>query len=319
MTKIIAELCQNHNGDFNILKEMVHAASESGAAIVKIQSMLSKDLTHRQRFDFGNKDSLGNIKTIKRPYKSEYERLKKLDLDDGMHYEFLELCKKYKVIPMTTIFSRSRLQFLQTLNMDIIKVSSFDCSSHVLIKELADSKFKDIIVSTGCSFDDEIIKTTNILKKKKLSLMHCISIYPTPINQINLNRINYLRSLCSSVGFSDHTNVSEHSIDASISALFYEIDYLERHFTILPQDKTKDGAVSLNPEQFKKLVAFSKFSKKDLQDYLKDKVPNFELMKGAEKRKLSNIELLNRDYYRGRFASKDKEGNWIYNWEDNPI
>jgi sialic acid synthase SpsE len=319
MTKIIAELCQNHNGDFSILKEMVHAASESGAAIVKIQSMLSKDLTHRPRFDFGDKDSLGKIKTIKRPFKTEYDRLKKLDLDDSMHYEFIELCKKYKVIAMTTIFSRSRLKFLETLNMDIIKVSSFDCSAHVLIKELADSKFKEIIVSTGCSFDDEIIKTTKILKKKKLTLMHCISIYPTPLNQINLNRINFLRSLCGSVGFSDHTNVSEHTIEASISALFYGIDYLERHFTILPQDQTKDGPVSLNPEQFKQLVRFSKISKKDLQDYIEDKVPNFELMKGKEKRKLSDIELLNRDYYRGRFASKDKEGNWIYNWEDITI
>jgi len=115
MTKIIAELCQNHNGDFSILKEMVHAASESGAAIVKIQSMLSKDLTHRPRFDFGDKDSLGKIKTIKRPFKTEYDRLKKLDLDDSMHYEFIELCKKYKVIAMTTIFSRSRLKFLETL------------------------------------------------------------------------------------------------------------------------------------------------------------------------------------------------------------
>ena len=53
MTKIIAELCQNHNGDIKILEEMVHAASESGAEFAKIQSMLSKDLTHRKRFDEG--------------------------------------------------------------------------------------------------------------------------------------------------------------------------------------------------------------------------------------------------------------------------
>ena len=87
MTKIIAELCQNHNGDIKIVEEMVHAASEAGAEIVKIQSMHSDDLTHRDRFDEGIKIN-DEIKSIKRPYKSEYERLKKLDLNDEQHFMF---------------------------------------------------------------------------------------------------------------------------------------------------------------------------------------------------------------------------------------
>ena len=82
MTSIIAELCQNHNGDLKILDEMVSAASEAGAEFVKIQSMLSDDLTHRAKFDNGEIDDSGKIITIKRPYQSEYDRLKKLDLFD---------------------------------------------------------------------------------------------------------------------------------------------------------------------------------------------------------------------------------------------
>ena len=97
MTKIIAELCQNHNGDLKILDEMVSAAADAGADFVKIQSMLSKDLTHRKKFDDGIIDKEGQILTIKRPYKNEYERLKKLDLDDQAHFNFLDMCKKYKV------------------------------------------------------------------------------------------------------------------------------------------------------------------------------------------------------------------------------
>ena len=135
MTKIIAELCQNHNGDMSILQEMVHAAKESGADYVKIQSMLSSDLTHREKFDQGIIEN-GVIKVIKRPFKDEYSRLKKLDLNDEQHFEFINYCKKFNVKPMTTIFNRSRLKFLETLNFDTIKVSSFDCSSHQLIKEL---------------------------------------------------------------------------------------------------------------------------------------------------------------------------------------
>ena len=77
MTDIIAELCQNHNGDLKILEEMVHAASESGAKFAKIQSMLSKDLTHRKRFDEGLVEG-GEVRVRKRPYDAEYERLSKL-------------------------------------------------------------------------------------------------------------------------------------------------------------------------------------------------------------------------------------------------
>ena len=102
MTKIIAELCQNHNGDIKILQEMVHAAAESGAEYAKIQSMLSKDLTHRKRFDNGLVEG-GEIRVKKRPYATELERLSKLDLNDDQHHLFSDFCKKYKIKPMTTI------------------------------------------------------------------------------------------------------------------------------------------------------------------------------------------------------------------------
>ena len=96
--------------------EKVSKPCGRGADYVKIQSMLSKDLTHRKKFDDGVFDKEGKILTIKRPYKDEYERLKKLDLDDQAHFDFLDMCKKYKVKPMTTIFSRSRLKFLEKYN-----------------------------------------------------------------------------------------------------------------------------------------------------------------------------------------------------------
>lgn len=320
MTKIIAELCQNHNGDITILEEMVHAASDAGCDFVKIQSMLANDLSHRERFDNGIVDESGEIRTIKRPYKEEYERLKKLDIDDKNHYLFLEFCKKYKIKPMTTIFSRYRLKFLESLDFQVIKVSSFDCSSHKMIEELSNSKFSEIIISTGCTFNEEIVKTVNILKNKNLTLLHCVSIYPTPLNEINLERINFLKTLCSQVGFSEHTESEKHSIKASICALLYDIKYIERHFTILKKKNTKDGPVSLDTKQMKDLVKFSKLSKIEVEDYVKKNIPEFDLMKGLAQRNLSKIEILNRDYYRGRFISRSKkDGEYIYNWEDKPI
>ena len=320
MTKIIAELCQNHNGDMNILKEMVHAAKESGADYAKIQSLLSSDLTHRARFDSGEEKN-GITKVIKRPFVSEYERLKKLDLDDKQHFEFLSYCKKYKIKPMTTIFNRSRLKFLETLDFETVKVSSFDCSSHKMISELSKSKFKNIIVSTGCTYDHEIEKTVELLKNKSLSILHCVSIYPTPVSESHLNRINFLKNINSSVGLSEHSNYDRDHLKISIVSLSYDIDFIERHFTILPKNETKDGIVSLNSKELKELVQFSRLNKNDLQEYIRKNITINDLneLVGLPTRDLSHTELLNRDYYRGRFASKNTQGKIIYNWEDLDI
>ena len=70
-------------------------------------------MTHRKRFDDGIIEN-GEVKSIKRPYKEEYERLKKLDLSEEQHFIFLDFCRKYNIIPMTTIFNRSKLKFLET-------------------------------------------------------------------------------------------------------------------------------------------------------------------------------------------------------------
>lgn len=103
MTKIIAELCQNHNGDKKLMSDMVAAAAEAGVDYVKIQSMQSKDLTKRSRFERGLIES-DITKVIKRPFKTEYSRLRKLDLSLENQNYFIELCLKYKVKPMTTVF-----------------------------------------------------------------------------------------------------------------------------------------------------------------------------------------------------------------------
>ena len=96
MVNVIAELCQNHNGDLKILDEMVAAAAEAKKAnYVKIQSMRSSDLTFRKRFEKGLIEG-GRIRVIKRPYKTEYNRLKKLDLSDKQHYHFIEISRSTK-------------------------------------------------------------------------------------------------------------------------------------------------------------------------------------------------------------------------------
>ena len=99
----------------------------------------------------------------------------------------------------------------------------------------------------------------------------------------------------------------------------YDVKYIERHFTILPKDKTKDGIVSLNPNELKNLCDISKKPKSFIKDYISQNIKEFESMKGVKQRELSKEEILNRDYYRGRFASINSKVDYIYNWEDKPL
>ena len=313
MTKIIAELCQNHNGDVNILKDMIWRAADSGASHVKIQTIFSEDLTFRERFEDGV-TSNGIIKSIKRPYSPEFERLSKLDLGFDTHALFIDECSSAGVIPLTTVFNRSRLESIIELGFKEIKIASYDCASFPLINDLK-NKFNHIYVSTGATHDSEIETTADILRDQNFSFLHCVTIYPTPVDKLNLNRIDYLRQFTDSVGFSDHTRPSQHGINPDIVALWKDADVIERHFTILDSSQTKDGPVSVNPEQLKNIVDYSKYSHDELSKLVKN-IPDYDKMLGSKTHSLSEEELLNRDYYRGRFASKIN-GKTIYNWEES--
>ena len=319
MALLIAELCQNHNGDEKIVEEMVHAAADSGADYAKIQSIDSNELTYRERFENGLIEG-GKVKVIKRPYQSEYDRLKKLDLTEEFQLNFHKICEKYQIKPMTTLFTRSKINLVNKMNIDCLKISSFDCASHKLIDELKNVKVNKFIISTGATYDREIFKTVEIMKRNNLdfSLLHCISIYPTTPEVANLNRIKFLSKLSATVGISDHSNPDLYKYKIIAASILLGASVVEKHFTILDKDKTKDGVVSANPSQLKEISNLCKMNLENLESYVSENVKEFEIMKGKETRELTETELLNRDYYQGRFASK-KNDNLIFNWEDSKV
>ena len=128
MFKFIAEFCQNHKGDPVLLKEMTHQAAESGATYAKIQTIFADDLTFRTEFEEGSIIN-GKVVTIKRPYKPEYERLKKLEITYEEQSKFVSECKKCGIIPLTTCFTRGSIPKIAELGVDNIKIASYDCGS----------------------------------------------------------------------------------------------------------------------------------------------------------------------------------------------
>ncbi len=319
MTKLIAEFCQNHNGNIDTLSRMIDQAAESGATHGKMQSISADTVAYRPQFEEGLEIN-GVIKFIKRPYIDEYNRLKKLEITETETLTFIGRCKEYGLIPMTTCFTRCQAKSLSEMGFRSIKVASYDCASFPLLRDLR-SLFDEIIVSTGASYEDEVIKASEILHGTKFSFLHCVTLYPTPLHEMHLARMNWLKELAPSVGFSDHSLFARDGLIASKAAITMGAEIIERHFTILDTHETKDGPVSIDPKALKELADFSKLSKAERLDIMNHDYPKWsEVLLGNEHRFLSEAELLNRDYYRGRFASPRSESingsRMIYNWED---
>lgn len=311
---IIAECCQNHNGNKEILKRQIHEAAENGADYVKIQAIRSKEITHRSRFDEGLVDENGKTLVIKRPYAAEVARLSKLDLSLDDEQWFVNECLRAGVAPMTTAFTITGAREVKDMGYEAIKIASYDCASYPLLREIK-KYWKTIFVSTGATYDHEIKKAVKILAGTNLHLLHCLTIYPTPLDTLNLRRINFLRQFTHQVGYSDHSLVETTHLLASKVALALGATSIERHFTVLEKDETKDGPVSIKPQQLKELKEFSRLTRREMMENIIKEYPNWEETLGSETRELSHQELLNRDYFRGRFASLI-DGKHIFNWEE---
>jgi sialic acid synthase SpsE len=291
---LIAELCQNHNGDLNLMLEMVHAAKEAGCSVAKIQDIKSDELNFRARFE------KKNGKSLFRPYEIEKKRLKLLDLPDTFLQMFVEECRKVKIKSMVTPFTLNSIERIKDINFDLIKIASYDCSSFEFLKKITKIN-KQLIVSTGATTQHEIVKASKILKNSNFSFLHCVTIYPTPLSLCNFKKIRILKKFTKTVGWSDHSRFDENGHIPSLIALTEGADIIERHFTILDKSKTKDGVVSINYEEAKKLVKYMKKNKSELESILLQTLPNWRDYIGNGSFDLSKQELLNRDYYKGRF------------------
>lgn len=322
MTKLIAEICQNHTGSRDIVEQMVKAAAENGADIVKMQSIWSADVTKRDRFEEGELNVDGTQKTIKRPFAAEVERLSKLDLSLDDHRFFIETCTKYNVLPMTTIFARHRIKEVAALDWPgkWIKVASYDCASYPMLQELAEH-FDNFIISTGATYDEEIKATAELMRSlgKNFVFLHCVTSYPNTLEMCNLSRMEWLKQFSTETGWSDHSKIADTGIVASKVAIMLGAGYVERHFTVLGAADTKDGPVSVTPELLKELSDFLKLSKEEQRANIAASYPGWETTIGTPTREMTPTELLNRDYYRGRFASPDGRGGWVYNWEEKAL
>jgi sialic acid synthase SpsE len=310
---LIAECCQNHNGSREILKRMIHEAAAAGADYVKIQTIRSREVAARERFETGVIED-GVQKVIKRPYQPEVERLAQLDLSLADEAWFVDECRRAGVASMTTVFTRSGLREIEGMGFTAAKIASYDCKSYPLLRDVR-RFFSTIIVSTGATLDDEIARAAEELAGTDVTFLHCVTLYPTPLSELHLRRMDWLRRFSARVGFSDHTKPADTGLKASKAAYALGADCIERHYTVLDPAETRDGPVSITAAQIKELRAFADRPRPERMAVLAREYPEWQESLGQVKRPLSAAEWLNRDYYAGRFAAK-VGGQTIYNWED---
>jgi len=221
---------------------------------------------------------------------------------------------------MTTPFARATVSEIAPLGFDAIKVASYDCGSEPLLRDVL-AHWNTVVISTGASTDEEIARAASLLRRSGRAgyLLHCVTIYPTPPDEMHLSRLLYLRMHWPLVGLSSHPRSDALGIWPDMVALALGADCIERHFTVLEAGASRDGAVSITPAQLAELRAFADLPIEERRERVRRDVPGWPAYLGSAIRPLSDTERLNRDYYRGRFATPDTAGGWAYNWEDRPI
>lgn len=275
--KIISELCQNHNGNLDTLESMIKTAAVC-SDIVKIQTITSATLTYREKYE------------KYRPYVVEHERLEKLELSRDDEEFFILKCMEYGVESMTTIFVPQHAPSFNNLGYDNLKLSGYSIPAFDYGKKLKNFNFKRLFFSTSSLTLEEIKKTIKNLNEMGIEyyMLQCTCVYPTPLDKLNLQNIEYFRNVLGveNVGLSDHSNPHEDNLLSSKLAIFQGIDVLERHFTILDVDATRDGKVSVTPKMMSELKRFSRISKEDQYQELNE---------------FNKQQIFNHEYYRDRF------------------
>ena len=236
MTKIISEIGWNHMGDMDLAKRMISESVNNGADMVKLQTW-SVD-----RLKDGPWDTDGR--------REIYE---KAELTMDKHFELLNWCDDLSVPFFTSVFSVEDAELLYEVQTERVKIASFESRNKELLS-YCDNNFDTIYISTGTSTVDEIKESLKYIKTSNVVLLHCVSSYPLEPQNTNLPRINTLREICDRVGYSDHTS----GVEGSKVALGYDIEVIEKHFTLDHDLPGRDNKFAILPHELKELSDYIK-------------------------------------------------------------
>lgn len=231
---IIAEVGINHEGKMELARTLIDRAAEAGADFVKFQSFTAKGIAHQQHAP------------------EQFDFFKNYELSEHQHSELADYCKSKAVKFLSTPFSVEAVQMLEHLNVEAYKIASCDLTNLILLAAVARTR-KPVFMSTGMSVEVEIDEAVTTLKENgatDITLLHCITQYPTPYSIANLKAIDTLRRFGVKVGYSDHT-VGNH---CCLAAVGLGARVVEKHFCYNHSQQGPDIACSCDSFELTELV-----------------------------------------------------------------
>lgn len=239
---VIAEVGNNHNGSLELARQLVDAAIEAGADCVKFQ-LRNRDALYRRKADGSRAEDLG-VEYIQ-------DLLDKVELSLDEHREVRAYCAKKGITYLCTPWDEPSVDALASFDVAALKIASADLCNPYLIAKAA-SLGKPLILSTGMSFEHEVVRAIEQLKAlgTSFALLHCNSAYPAPEADIQLGYLRRLQELHGLIGYSGH----ERGIAITLGAVALGAKLVERHITLDRGMEGPDHLASLEPEEFRQLV-----------------------------------------------------------------
>ena len=250
-------------------KKLVDVAADAGADYVKFQTFKADTLVTQS----AEKAEYQKILTDKS--ESQFEMIKKLELDKSAHDELIKHCEKKGIRFLSTAFDHDSIELLADLNIPLYKIPSGEITNLPYLRHIG-RMGKPIILSTGMSTLEEVQKALNVLlesgaEKEKITILHCNTEYPTPMEDVNLKAMLTIREeLGVNIGYSDHTL----GIEVPIAAVAMGATVIEKHFTLDRTLTGPDHAASLEPHELKSMVTAIRNIKKAMGDGIKKPSPS---------------------------------------------
>lgn len=237
---VIAEIGSNHNGDYALAETLVREAAATGVDAVKFQRYNAERLVHKDI------PTMAHVRGI---HRTQRERMLSLQFNAEQWRALAALAAAHGVAFMASAFDEASADALDPL-VRVFKIASGDLTHLPLIAHVA-AKGKPLILSTGMASEDEIAAAAAVVPEGRLTLLYCVSRYPTPAAELDLQTIPWLAGRFGvPVGYSDHTL----GITAAVAAVALGAVVVEKHFTIDKSQPIGDHKLSAEPAEMRQLV-----------------------------------------------------------------
>jgi N,N'-diacetyllegionaminate synthase len=262
---IIAEAGVNHNGSVSLAKKLINVAVEAGADAIKFQTFKTENLVLK------NTQKAEYQKQTTDASESQFDMIKKLELDMETHIGLIAYCKEKDIMFLSTPFDHDSINLLSDLGLQIFKIPSGEITNLPYLRHVG-SLGKRVILSTGMSDLSEVRDALNILintktSKDNITVLHANTMYPTPMEDVNLNAmLTMQKEFGVSIGYSDHTL----GIEVDIAAVAMGASVIEKHFTLDKFMKGPDHQASLEPQELRAMVDAIRNTEKALGSSIKE-------------------------------------------------